>query len=38
MENLSLLPFNNDKKIAHFSSVDAMIILCFLKNRDFQIT
>ena len=38
MENLSWLSYNNDKEIAHFSSVDAMIVLCFLKNRDFQIT
>ena len=38
MENLSWLSYNNEKKIAHFSSVDAISILCFLKNRDFQIT
>ena len=38
MENLSWFSYNKEKKIVHLSSVDAMSILCLLKNRDFQIT
>ena len=38
MENLSWLSIDQENNIVHFTSVDAMSILCFLKNRDFQIT